>query len=147
MTGLTARGRSPPARALNDRNQQRSREDATLAPTEHDTQAGEDTGNDILVTLNGINKGRLVGEASEKLSELVSSVKRYEKKGTLTIKIEIAPGTVPDSVTVKAGVDAKAPQPEHPGFFYVDDSDRLTRDDPSMDPMFTRNEIAGGGNR
>ena len=111
--------------------------------TESKQDTGKQSGNDILLTLNTINRGRLVNEANSKLDELIAAVKRYEQSGTITITLKVENGAAPDTVNVTGTATVKAPQPKHPAVFFVDDTDRLTRDDPSMDPMFGRDEIGG----
>lgn len=106
-----------------------------------------DAGNDVLLMLSGINRGRLVSEVNDKLDALVDAVTRYSKKGTLGIAIEIEPGKEEGTVGLKATVTVKAPQPEHPAVFFIGDGARLQRDDPTMDPMFGRDEIRNGGQR
>jgi len=101
-------------------------------------------GEDILLTLAGISRGKFAAEASGKLAELVADVKRYDKKGTLTLSLEVAPAAQDLTVTLKATVTARKPVQEHAAIFFVDENDHLTRDDPTIEPLFGRSEVEDG---
>jgi hypothetical protein len=103
------------------------------------------SGGDILVTLAGINRGRAAAAATRKLGEVVQAVTETGTKGKVTITIEVAPFKGGDgNVEVKARVTSSVPQPEHAAVFFYDGDYQLTRDDPSMEPMFGRGELAEG---
>lgn len=113
-------------------------------PTAHGKQDELPDGNDILLTFQGINRGRAVNETSRKLGELVSAVKQYGKKGTLTITFRVAPGKQDGTLEVSSTTVATPPVEEHPAIFFITDDDLLTRDDPTMEPMFGRSDVEDG---
>ena len=111
------------------------------------TSAGQ-TG-DILVTLAGINRGRAADEASRRLADVVQAVTQNGGKGSVTIKVEVKQFAGGDgTVEVAAKIASTAPQAPHAGVFFFDQKFNLTRDDPSMEPMFGRDELSeSGGDR
>ncbi len=100
--------------------------------------------------LSGISRGAVCDEMTSKLAKLTAAVTETGRKGTLTLRIEVAPfkGS-DDTVEVTASADLRAPSHNHAAVFFFDDSFQLTHDDPAMEPMISRAELAGldGGNR
>lgn len=134
--------RAPPTPRLSSSTPNReTREDSTTLAT------NEAAGNgDFLVTLAGINRGRAANDATRMLAEVVKAVTETGNKGKVTVTIEVGKFKGGDgNVEVKASVTSTVPQPKHAAVFFFDDEFHLTRDDPSMDPMFGRSEVAGGG--
>ncbi len=74
----------------------------------------------------------LHNEAGEKLAEVVAAVIELQKKGSLTIQIEVAPADGDThSVVVTDALKAKVPQPTPPASrFFSDDHGNLSRRDP-----------------
>lgn len=94
--------------------------------------------------LDGIDRGRVSDEAAAKLAELVEAVTDTGRKGTLTLSIVVEPWKGSDAnVEVTASASLKKPAPNHGGVFFVGPRYQLSRDDPSMDPMFERGEAGG----
>lgn len=81
----------------------------------------------------------LHNEAGEKLAELVAAVCEYQKKGSITITIDVAPAEGDThSVVVSDTLKAKVPQASTPASrFFSDDHGNLSRRDPRQP------EIAG----
>jgi hypothetical protein len=109
----------------------------TMAEPKPDTDKKPDA-QDFLVFLAGINKGRSVAEASEKLQELVAAVTDTGKPGTLNIKIAVKPaGRNSDALVVTDEVTTKAPKLNRPeSIFFADSDHNLVRTDPNQPSMF-----------
>ena len=94
--------------------------------------------------LAGIDRGRVEGEIDDKLRELAEAVHDTRKAGTLTVKLKIGPRKGDDgTVEVAATSTITKPQPDHNAVFFVGPSYGLSRDDPTMDAMITRDEALG----
>lgn len=90
---------------------------------------------DVLVTLD---RGQLIQDAEVALQEVVDAVRTTGKKGSITLKIDIAPasrGSV-DTLFFKGKVDSSKPLPERqPSIFYADDENLVYRQDPNQFEM------------
>lgn len=94
---------------------------------------------DILVTLADISKGRLVTEASDLLAQVTEAVAATGKNGKITLTVAVSPLKGADgTVQVKGNVTASVPKTDFASIFYVAEGGELTRDNPSMDPLFER---------
>ncbi len=89
--------------------------------------------------LHDLGKGQVADEASVLLTDLVTAVVTYGRKGIFTLKITVAPFQKGDNgqVIVQAVATSKPPSadPIAAVFFAGDDGNLLT-DDPRMEPMF-----------
>ncbi len=95
--------------------------------------------------LAGIDRGRVSDEITQQLAELVEAVTTYGRPGTLTLRVTVKPFKGGDgTVEVHAASDVKAPKAPHAGVFFYGPGYQLTRDDPSMEPMFDRADIENG---
>lgn len=112
--------------------------------TAHGPQDELPDGNDVLLILQGIHKGRAVSEASKKLGTMIAAVTEYRKSGTLTIKLKVAPGRQDGTLDFTATSIASSPVEEHAGLFFVDENNQLHRDDPTVEAMWGRDEIENG---
>lgn len=108
-----------------------------MAESTPDTDKKTDA-QDFLVFLSGINKGRTVTEASEKLQELVAAIENTGKGGKLTINLTIKPaGANSDAVTVTDEVLLKAPKLNRPASIFFPDADHnLVRTNPNQSELF-----------
>jgi hypothetical protein len=79
-----------------------------------------------------VNRGALADEAAALLADLVQEVTHVGKKGTLTLKIEVAPFTGGgDTVQLSGKVSVTPPAHDpHAGVFFFDDNGALSRNDP-----------------
>jgi hypothetical protein len=81
-------------------------------------------------TIVDLNKGATIGELNGKLAEVVAAVRATAKAGSLTVKLDITPGSKGNAemVFVKAKVSVKCPT-EEPGstLFFTTEDNRLTR--------------------
>lgn len=76
-------------------------------------------------------QGGLHSELSEQLQVLVAAVMEHQKRGALTLTIDVAPNRDGVTVFVTDEIKVKAPQPERPAtIFYPDSSGNLSRRDP-----------------
>lgn len=82
--------------------------------------------------VNQINRGALADEAAALLADLVQEVTHVGKKGTLTLKIEVAPFTGGgETVQISGKVTVTPPAHDpHAGVFFFDDDGALSRNDP-----------------
>lgn len=97
--------------------------------------------------LREIDKGRLNEILSGEMQALVEAVHATDKKGSITLKIELEPKGE-DTVVLTTKVDAKVPKEgAKPSLFFIDeDSFNLTRRDPrQMDMEDTLRPINGNG--
>jgi len=99
--------------------------------------------------LQQARKGGLHTELSDELADLVLRVKETGKKGTLNLKIEVAPSADDDAIVVVSDtVRVVAPRPTvKPTIFYPDKSGNLSRRDPRQMELLPDGPraLAGGG--
>ncbi len=84
--------------------------------------------------LRDLGKGQVADEMSIMLTELVTAVRDYGRKGYLTLKIEVAPmkGNE-DMLAVAAKATSKPPESDPvSAIFYADSDGNLLRDDPAQ---------------
>lgn len=102
----------------------------TSPPVDKDT--GEIQVRPFADILRDLGRGVVIDEAAVMLQDLVRSVRDYGKKGTFTLKIEVAPMKGDTAaLMVAAKADVKPPSGEPIGaVFFTDDHGNLVRDDP-----------------
>lgn len=89
--------------------------------------------------LRDLGKGQVADEAAVLLTDLVTAVVTYGKKGIFTLKITVAPFKSGDSsqVTVAAIATSRPPSADPiQAVFYAGNDGNLLADDPRMEPMF-----------
>ena len=75
----------------------------------------------------------LDAELGEKLTELIDAIQASGKKGSLTLKLDIAPMEKTSVESVKVATEIKLTKPlqdRRPTIFFIDDDLHLTRRDP-----------------
>lgn len=104
---------------------------AEPAPTAS-TDVPPDDVEPFLTALNKAIRPEVLDRAADALAEVVAAVKREAKKGTLTLKVELAPmKNVPDAVEVTCRVKADPPEPPARATpMWPDEDGRLHRNDP-----------------
>lgn len=85
-----------------------------------------------------IRRGRGVELATDMLAEVVRAVRETNKKGSITIDINVAPDESGDNqMTVTMACKSKVPRPSIPdAIFYADEEGALHRNDPGQTEMF-----------
>jgi len=94
--------------------------------------------------LRDLGKGQVADEAAVLLTDLVTAVVAYGKKGTFTLTITVAPfkGSM-DQVSVSAIAKSRPPAADPIAApFFVGDGGNLTRNDPRQDAMFELRDVA-----
>lgn len=84
--------------------------------------------------LRDVGRGAVIDEAAHQLQTLVREVRESGKKGTLTLKVEVAPmkGNA-DVVALAVRADLKLPAGEPlAAVMFYDDDGNLLRDDPKQ---------------
>lgn len=84
--------------------------------------------------LRDLGRGAVVDDAAIQLQALVTAVQTHGKKGSLTLKVEVAPmkGDLA-AMFVAARVDMRPPSGEPvAAVFFADDDGNLVRDDPKQ---------------
>lgn len=84
------------------------------------------------------NSGKSDNIASDALRRLVEAVRETGKKGSVTVKVDVAPlKDAEGMVTVTVNVAEKLPiTPPRPAIFFTDDDGNLSRRDPSQRTLF-----------
>lgn len=94
-----------------------------------------DTDNLFTATLASCHRGETLNRASDQLRKLVAACEHTEKKGTLTLKVQVIPrgaGQAEVSVSIKSN----APEPTlGAALFFIDDEANLTRHDPNQQEL------------
>lgn len=96
-------------------------------------QPTEDTGQvrPFAAVLQDIEHGTLADQLAIDVQQLVKAVRDLGRKGTLTLKVEVAPRKGGNALNVTARRDLKLPQEEPvESVFFTDKSGNLLRDDP-----------------
>lgn len=100
-----------------------------------DTEQSEDGGGTVrpfAATLQDINNGDVADQLSTDMQTLVAAVRELGRKGSITLKVEVAPrrGNA-SALNVTARVETKLPAPEPvESVFFADDDGNLSRTDP-----------------
>ena len=106
------------------------------------------TGSDALAVISQLRRGQTAADLAEGLAELVAAVRATGKKGSLTLKLTLAPHAKGDDVilTLSDDVTLKVPRAERgSSIFYATDSNGLVRNDPRQGEL--RFEVLPGGER
>jgi hypothetical protein len=91
-----------------------------------------------------LQKGGVHRDLSEKLAELVKAVADTQKKGSLTLRIDVTPNKDEATYLLAATVTAKAPQhTSRPSLFFALDDGSLTRKDPRQMDLQQLHAVAG----
>tara|TARA_R110002167_G_scaffold329017_2_gene535600 strand:- start:729 stop:1121 length:393 start_codon:yes stop_codon:yes gene_type:complete len=100
-------------------------------PKTQDTETHPD--NLILVCIAQMRKGKLVRRLSEAMQEVIDAVKANGKTGRVTLHLDVKMAVgASDEVHITDDVVTKTPKPDKQvSFFYLNEEDRLTKDDPS----------------
>lgn len=80
--------------------------------------------------LRDIDKGRVHGELSTRLQELIAAVQDVKKDGTIQLTIKVGAAKADGMVEVSATVATKVPRRTKTSIFFVDDEHNLHRDNP-----------------
>nr|WP_062336122.1 hypothetical protein [Herbidospora sakaeratensis] len=94
---------------------------------------GEEQIRPFAAILQELDAGRVHDALSREMHTLVKAIQDTGKKGTLTLKVEVAPIAPGDThvLTIKAGVSSAPPATSQPvSAFFVDGSGNLSRNDP-----------------
>jgi hypothetical protein len=93
--------------------------------------------------LRDLGKGQVADEAAVMLADLVQAVGTYGKKGTFTLKIEVAPFKGGTAQLMVSAVAKSSPPTGDPiaAVFFVDDAGNLLRNDPRQGTLPLR-EVA-----
>lgn len=75
--------------------------------------------------------GGLAAELSEAIADVAFGVQQHGKAGSVAVKLTIAPGETPGTVTIEDQVAKKVPEaPKPKTLFFADEAGHLTRRDP-----------------
>ncbi len=97
---------------------------------------------DVISTLVVLSRGRFVIEAGVQFQKLTDAIVDTGKKGSLTLKLEVTPSGLKDGrvnqFEIRPEVTIQEPRHEMAkSIFFVDDNNKLLRDDPDqMDMQF-----------
>lgn len=94
--------------------------------------------NNALTILTDLNRGRVVEEFSKEFTELVCSVRKHGRGGSLTLVMKITPasGSNADRVIVAAAVSSKAPgATAYEGIYFTTENGKVQRNDPDQTEM------------
>lgn len=98
---------------------------------------------DVSDILEAADGGRLVEEMDQALPELIRSVMRTKKSGSLTITLAVTVGTG-NTVLVTPKLAVKTPRGVVSGaIFYADDQGNLSESDPRQMPLKNVTHIKG----
>lgn len=100
--------------------------------------------NAFMMFLSEIRKGALVTEATEKMANVIASIKDTGKPGELVVKIKFSPS--PNGETILVADDVKIKRPERAKkltTFFPTEENFLTRTNPEQ-PELTLNIVDGG---
>lgn len=102
---------------------------------------------DIIQTLLEMRNGKVASDINRKFAELLNAIYEHRKKGSITLKIDIAPAKFDDSMMVtEVSIDpeVKLNKPDRPldsAMFFVTSEGKLSRLDPAQHQMFDETEI------
>lgn len=96
-----------------------------------DTAVEHTDPDDFLVALRKALRPETLARAGDLLAEVIAGVAELDRKGTLTLTLELAPMKNTDAVDVVARVKAKPPEPPAVGtVMWATEAGRLERNDP-----------------
>lgn len=108
-----------------------------------DVQTPQRDAADFLGTLVVLNRGKTVIDASRELQQVIDAIIATNKKGSITIKLEISPsgwkeGTGrANQVDIDPDITSKVPRHDQgKSIFFVTEDNKLTRDDPEQEALF-----------
>jgi hypothetical protein len=88
-------------------------------------------------------EGRLHGELTDGLAQVVKRVLDLQKGGSITLKIDISPaGKAQGMVLVSDKVTLKLPEEKSPSLFFADDRGNVTRQNPHQTQLPVRSLAA-----
>ena len=102
---------------------------------------------DIIQTLMEMRNGKVASDINRKFAELMNAIYEHRKKGSITIKIDIAPAKFDEAMLVTEvdiAPDVKLNKPDRPldsSMFFVTRDGNLSRIDPTQHQMFEEEEI------
>lgn len=80
--------------------------------------------------------GGLHSELSDLLAELVLATRELGKKGSLTLKLDVAPNADGQTVTIVDAITLKKPEASRPaGIWYSDEEGNLSRRNPMQQEL------------
>ena len=101
---------------------------------------------DITGIMVVLDRERFLISAGHEFQQLVDAVRDTNKAGEITIKLTVTPsgwkrGTgLPNQVDVEPKISTKIPKPNMgKSIFFLDDNNKLTRNDPDQEEMFDNN--------
>jgi len=96
------------------------------------TEEGEPVIRPFADTFREMAGGEVADDAAVQLAEVTAAVAATGRKGSLTIRIDVAPMKgVMDALSVTGAVTSKLPAPDaRASIFYSDDAGNLVRDHP-----------------
>lgn len=99
--------------------------------TEHpDDEAGQQV-RPFAAILQDLDNGTVADQLATDMQALVTAVREHGRKGSITLKFEVAPRKGGSALNVTARVDTKLPAPEPTeSVFFSDAAGNLLRDDP-----------------
>lgn len=103
-------------------------------------------GNTFEKTMREVRQGHALGEASEKLTELVKQVRANGRCGELVIRLKVKPASRGETTTlmVEDEIVVKLPKAERPQtVFFASDENLLQRNDPRQ-PEFEQLKVVEG---
>lgn len=105
---------------------------------------------DIIGTLVVLGRGNFVIDCGREFKELTDAIVETNKGGDITIKLKVTPsgwkkGTGrTNQVDIAPEVSIKKPQHEQgKSIFFVTEDNKLTREDPEQDELFSVKETNG----
>lgn len=99
---------------------------------------------DLGTLITSIDRGRVTSELLEALRTLTEAVHDRRQAGSVNLKLTVKPRKGEEGkVDLEAVVTSKIPQPPHAAVMFVAGNYRLTRDDPTSQPMFSEDEARG----
>lgn len=97
------------------------------------------TANLFIATIEELSGGTLQADLARNLNELVGMVRATSKKGSLTLKLIVAPSKGSElAVTIEPSLVVAPPKVEREiTVFYADDANNLSRNDPRQPKLPT----------
>jgi hypothetical protein len=94
--------------------------------------------------LRDLGKGQVADEAAVLLTDLVTAVVTYGRKGVFTLTITVAPFKGNTAQVMVSAVAKSRPPAADPvaALFFAGDDGNLLRNDPRIEPMFDLREVA-----
>lgn len=90
----------------------------------------------FLEFMQSFRRGELIAEADELLSELMEAIQKTGGKGEITLKLPFKPNDAGQIECIPVLTLKKPRRPMSTGIYFVSDSQKLTRNDPTQDDLF-----------